>query len=70
MSTNSICQGEQVTILWSELLSENIEIAFAYNSFKWNNNAKHNAGVTCIIIALSRKGKYKSISRSYKRNFN
>lgn len=60
VSTNSICQGEQVTILWSELLSENIEIAFAYNSFKWNNNAKHNAGVTCIIIALSRKGKYKS----------
>ena len=60
VSTNSICQGEQVAILWSELLNSNIEISFAYNSFKWNNNAKHNAGVTCIIVGLSSKGKYKT----------
>lgn len=51
VSTNSICQGEQVAILWNELLKK-CQINFAYNSFKWANNAKNNAGVTVIIIGL------------------
>ena len=51
VSTNSICQGEQVALLWPHLLSM-AEIYFAYSSFKWTNNAKNNAGVTCTIIGL------------------
>lgn len=52
VTTNSICQGEQVALLWKYLQSVSIEIYFAYSSFKWSNNAKHNAGVTCTIIGL------------------
>ena len=52
VSTNSICQGEQVELLWNYILSFDIEIYFAYSSFKWSNNAKNNAGVTCTIIGL------------------
>lgn len=52
VSTNSICQGEQVAITWPRILSDKIEIGFAYQSFKWTNNAKGNAGVTVIIVAL------------------
>lgn len=52
VSTNSICQGEQVPILWPLILKDQIEIGFAYQSFKWKNSAKGNAGVTCIIVGL------------------
>jgi hypothetical protein len=52
VSTNSICQGEQVAITWPRILSKTIEIGFAYQSFKWTNNAKGNAGVTVIIVGL------------------
>jgi hypothetical protein len=52
VSTNSICQGEQVELLWLPLLSNGIEIGFAYPSFKWTNNAKGNAGVTVIIVGI------------------
>lgn len=58
VSTNSICQGEHVAYLWKSLL-EIIEISFAYTSFKWKNNAKHNAGVTVIIVGLKDKNKEK-----------
>lgn len=52
VTTNSINQGEQVAILWPHLLKNNIEINFAYPSFKWTNNAKGNAGVTVSIVSL------------------
>ncbi len=55
VTTNSICQGEQIEILWPKLYSESIEICFAHKSFKWTNNAKNNAGVTVVIIGLSSK---------------
>ena len=58
VSTNSICQGEQVAYLWKPLLNM-VDISFAYTSFKWKNNAKHNAGVTVIIVALKDKNKEK-----------
>jgi len=53
VSTNSICQGEQVSLLWPYIFNKNVEISFAYTSFKWKNNAKDNAGVSVIIIGLS-----------------
>ena len=51
VSTNSITQGEQVAYLWRPILNF-AEISFAYTSFKWQNNAAHNAGVTVIIVGL------------------
>ena len=57
VSTNSICQGEQVGILWPEILNKGQEIRFAYTSFKWSNNAKYNAGVTVVIIGVANKSK-------------
>ncbi len=55
VSTNSITQGEQVARLWKPLLGT-IDISFAYSSFKWTNNAKYQAGITCVIIGLNAKG--------------
>ena len=52
VTTNSICQGEQVNLLWSNLLTKDIEIFFAQTSFKWSNLAKNNAGVTCVVVGL------------------
>ena len=50
VSTNSICQGEQLS-LWDEVL-DNTEIGFAYTTFNWSNNAKYNAGVSVVIIGI------------------
>lgn len=55
VSTNSICQGEQVNLLWPHIFDKNLEIDFAYTSFKWKNNAKDNAGVTVIIVGVRNK---------------
>ena len=60
VSTNSICQGQQVPILWPLIFKTEHEISFAYTSFKWTNLASHNAGVTVIIVGLS---KYKNKER-------
>ena len=51
VSTNSICQGEQVAYLWPRVLVSG-EISFAHQAFKWTNNAKGNAGVTCVIVGV------------------
>lgn len=53
VSTNSICQGMQVSLFWPHVFSKNIEINFAHSSFKWKNNAKSNAGVSVIILGLA-----------------
>lgn len=53
VATNSICQGQQVPILWP-LVTEGLqEIIFAHTSFKWSNLASHNAGVTVVIVGIS-----------------
>jgi hypothetical protein len=52
VSTNSICQGEQVGMLWPWIFSQNVNIVFAWTSFRWTNNASNNAGVSCVIIGL------------------
>jgi hypothetical protein len=53
VSTNSICQGEQVSIIWPFILNNKQEINFAYPSFNWTNNAKDKAGVTCVIVGVA-----------------
>ena len=55
VSTNSITQGEQVQLLWPTIFQQELEIGFAYKTFKWGNNAKKNAGVSVVIIGLQNK---------------
>ena len=55
VSTNSICQGEQVPILWPLVFTTGHVVTFAHTSFKWTNLASHNAGVTVIVVGISRQ---------------
>jgi hypothetical protein len=55
VSTNSICQGQQVPILWPLIFGTGNKICFAHTSFKWTNLASHNAGVTVAIVAISQQ---------------
>lgn len=57
VATNSLCQGHQVPLLWPLLTQTGHQIAFAHTSFKWSNLASKNAGVTVVIIGLSRAPK-------------
>ena len=57
VSTNSVCQGDSVALLWPNVFDKGVEINFAYQSFKWTNNAKYNATVMVVIIGLSCKSK-------------
>ena len=59
VSTNSICQGLQVALLWKRIINNDVNINFAYKSFKWTNNAKYNAGVTCVIVGVCCDAKQK-----------
>ncbi|BBP57088.1 DNA methyltransferase [Pseudomonas sp. St316] len=54
VTTNSICQGQQVSYLWPFIFNTGHEIAFAHTSFKWANLASHNAGVTVAIVGIAR----------------
>ncbi|QOH71678.1 class I SAM-dependent DNA methyltransferase [Pseudomonas putida] len=54
VSTSSICQGEQVSLLWP-LIFRSASISFAYRPFKWANSAANNAGVFCTIIGLTKE---------------
>ena len=53
VSTNSICQGESVGILWEFLKRKKVEIQFAYQPFVWISEAKDQAAVHCVIIGFS-----------------
>ncbi|MGB0921377.1 MAG: class I SAM-dependent DNA methyltransferase [Alphaproteobacteria bacterium] len=56
VATNSICQGQQVPIIWPEIFAKGQEICFAHTSFKWANLASHNAGVTVVIVGIRQAG--------------
>ena len=55
VSTNSICQGQQVPIIWKELFKNGVHINFAHQTFKWSNEARGKAAVYCIIVGFSLK---------------
>jgi hypothetical protein len=55
VATNSICQGQQVPVLWPLIFNASHHIIFAHTSFKWKNLAAKNAGVTVVIVGLSRR---------------
>ena len=53
VSTNSICQGSQVPILWNVLFNDfHININFAYQTFRWSSEASEKAAVHCVIIGF------------------
>ncbi len=54
VSTNSVCQGVQVPILWPLVFATGHQIVFAHTSFKWANLASSNAGVTLAIVGISK----------------
>lgn len=53
VSTNSICQGEQVANLWEPLMRDGIIINFAHRTFHWDSEATIKAHVHCIIVGFS-----------------
>ena len=55
VSTNSICQGEQVANLWHKLFDDGIHFDFAYRTFRWDSEASLKAHVHCVIVGFSRK---------------
>src|SRR3546814_18127005 len=56
VTTNSLCQGQQVPILWPAIFRTGHEIEFAHTSFKWANLASYNAGVIVIVVGISNTG--------------
>ena len=61
VSTNSICQGEQVANLWQKLFDDGIKINFAHRTFRWDSEASLKAHVHCVIVCFS----YQQISPRY-----
>ena len=54
VSTNSICQGSQVPILWNVLLNEyHVHINYAYQTFRWNSESTDQAAVHCVIVSFA-----------------
>lgn len=64
VSTNSICQGEQVSALWKEIINSNYKINFAYPTFNWGSESISSAGVHCVIVGFSQ------VERKIKRIYN
>jgi len=55
VATKSICQGEQVAMLWPIVFGQGLQISFAHRPFHWSNLASKNAGVTVVIVGIGRK---------------
>ncbi|MDA8423621.1 MAG: N-6 DNA methylase [Nitrospiraceae bacterium] len=53
VSTSSITQGEQVGVLWAELMRLGVKIYFAHRTFSWSNEARGRAAVHCVIIGFA-----------------
>lgn len=54
VSTNSLCQGEQASLLWSELFGRyGVKIHFAHRTFAWESEARGKAHVHCIIVGFA-----------------
>jgi len=69
VSSNSICQGESVNLLWEMLLNDGTYINFAHTTFKWTSEAKEKAAVMCVIVGFSqmeRKIKQLYVGEQYK----
>jgi hypothetical protein len=54
VTTNSITQGSQVSMLWPRVFDLGVGIHFAHTTFRWSNAARGKAGVSCVILGLQR----------------
>lgn len=61
VSTNSICQGQQVQPIWEPLFQSGIHIDFAWQTFIWSSEAALQAHVYVVIVGFSRFGNEKRI---------
>ena len=62
VSTNSICQGSQVPILWGVLLYQyHVHINFAYQTFRWNSESNDQAAVHCVIVSFAMFNRQKKL---------
>ena len=52
VSTNSITQGEQAGILWTDLFRRGVKINFAHRTFQWSSEARGRAAVHCVIVGF------------------
>jgi hypothetical protein len=57
VSTNSITQGEQPAVLWSDLWPRGVVINFAHRTFAWSSEARGKAAVHCVIIGFALQGR-------------
>ena len=64
VTTNSICQGEQVSAFWPLIINNSVNIVFTYPLLVWSNNARDKAGVHVSIIGLGPKTTYKYIFKN------
>ncbi len=62
VSTNSICQGEQVGVLWNWMQQQGMAIEFAHRTFKWSNEASGNAAVHCVIVGFGLKSRVDKVA--------
>jgi hypothetical protein len=58
VSTNSITQGDQPSVLWQMISQYEVEISFAHRTFAWNNESSGQAAVHCVVIGIARKGMF------------
>ena len=65
VTTNSICMGEQVSLLWQPMLDLGIKINFAHRTFAWSNDARGKAAVHCIVVGYAHFDKQKKYLFNY-----
>ena len=68
VSTNSICQGEQVGVLWPYLLAQGVQIRFAHRTFQWSNEGRGVAAVHCIIVGFGLQAAAQPVLFDYSAN--
>lgn len=65
VSTNSICQGEQVANIWQPVYDLGVRIDFAHDTFRWSNEAADQAHVFCVIVGFSKLGPFDGVCRLF-----
>ena len=68
VSTNSICQGEQVGVLWPHMLEQGLHLHFAHRIFQWSNEGKGVAAVHCIIVGYGKQPPAQPVIFDYSSN--
>ena len=66
VSTNSICQGEQVSLLWQDIFETfGMHINFAHQTFEWKNEAPKKAAVHVVIVGFWCKNRKRKLLYQY-----